>query len=209
MIKFIDTIMIVISIINILILIIGLGIGLKKRTLFVLTLYIAFISIVEILSLFEVSSMTLFSLSYYIHVAFLVFYFSEYHLKVRKKVSLLLLLVLLFPMIYILTTNADPISYESYDRLFYSLCIVVLALSMLVKYYSQKLNSTPYLVSFLLMMLLYFSLDFVIALSTNYLINEHLSIVGWVWLFRVLCISAFYIALILFSIHHMSRKTKT
>lgn len=209
MIKFIDTIMIVISIINILILIIGLGIGLKKRTLFVLTLYIAFISIVEILSLFEVSSMTLFSLSYYIHVAFLVFYFSEYHLKVRKKVSLLLLLVLLFPMIYILTTNADPISYESYDRLFYSLCIVVLALSMLVKYYSQKLNSTPYLVSFLLMMLLYFSLDFVIALSTNYLINEHLSIVGWVWLFRVLCISAFYIALILFSIHHMPRKTKT
>lgn len=209
MIKFIDTIMIAIAIINILVLVFGLIVSLKKKTLFVLTLYIAFISIIEILSLFEINSMTLFSLSYYIHVAFLVFYFSEYHLKVRKKVSFLLLLALLFPMIYILTTNADSISYESYDRLFYSLCIVVLALSMLVKYYSQKLNSTPYLVSFLLMMLLYFSLDFVIALTSNYLINEHLSIVGWVWLFRVLCISAFYIVLILFTVHHTFPKIKT
>ncbi|MFY0603167.1 MAG: hypothetical protein JXQ93_04405 [Flavobacteriaceae bacterium] len=209
MIKFIDSMMIAIAIINVLVLMIGLVFCLKKRILFILSLYITLILIVEILSLFEINSMTLFSLSYYIHIAFLISYFFEYHLKIGKKIILLLLIILLIPMIYVLNTNTGSYSYESYDRLFYSLCIVLLALIMLVRYYSQKLINSSYLVPFLLILLLYFSLDFVIALTTNYLINEHLSIVGWVWLFRVICISIFYIILILFSVNHTPSKIKT
>jgi hypothetical protein len=193
--------MIIVSILNILILGIGFLIGLKKKTLFIFSLYISFTFTVEMLSIFEINSMPLFSLSYYAHAACLTYYFLVYQLTVKKTNAIVYLAILALPMIYVLLKNYSAANYEPIDRWFYNLWVVFLILIMLVKYYDQQLNSSKYLISFLLISLTYFSLDFIIALTSNYLINELTSIVAWVWLFRVLCLCLFYIFLVCFSIH--------
>lgn len=161
-----------------------------------MTLYLGLILIIEIMGWFGEANLFLFSISYYIHLFFLGHYILIHLLRWERKKFIVLSLIFLTPMIYSLISNTEVTSYQSYDRIFYIFSIIILLIAVLFKYFDGKLFLSNTTITIFLTILFYFGIDFILALTTNYLVNEHLNLVGWIWLFRAFCLFLFYVAIV-------------
>lgn len=166
----------------------------KGKPVFII--YLAALFLMEVLSFFGKSNLYLFSISYFIHHLCLSCFFLILVMRQKTRVFWTLNLLLLVPMLSHMVFRKDVISYESYDRLCYNLSILGQALYVLWKFYDRKIVLNHAGLRVVLASLAFFALDFSLALSTNYLLNKPLYIVGWVWGFRALCLLVFYITLI-------------
>ncbi len=179
-----------------LVLLIGLVYSIVKRHSLISLIYLGSILIIEIIAAYGNVNLFLFSISYYIHLFFLSYYILIHFLRWKKNNFALISFLFLIPMILSLIFNTEITSYQSYDRLFYIFSIIILLITTLFRFFDGKLILSNTTITMLLIILFYFSIDFIIALTTNYLINEHLNLVGWIWLFRAFCLLVFYITLV-------------
>ncbi len=181
---------------------IGFIYSIIKKCSFIMILYLGSILIIETMAWFGTENLFLFSISYYIHLFFLGYYILVHLFKWKKSWFFIAAGILIIPMVLALVLNTEVASYKSYDRLFYNFCIIILLISALLRYFEGTLRLANTTITVILVILFYFSIDFIIALTTNYLINEHLNLVGWIWLFRAFCLLLFYTALV-----HLTWKT--
>lgn len=200
MIQIIDTLITGLSYVNMFLLFFGIIILLKNKKSSVFLLYFTLLVTIEIMALWWVKSIWLLPISCYIHVFFLTLFFLTQKLKVRQQTVLVSLSLLALPLFYELFQGYSKSGYNPFSYLFYDFCIVILMLYILYRNLqeSQEKISTPYYLIFIT--LIYFSVDFIIAVTSNYLINQHLGLVGWIWLFRALCLTLFYVSIVKFSI---------
>ncbi len=186
----------VLSTLCVLVLFIGLGYSVVKKYSFIPILYLVSIMTIELIAIIGKVNLFLFSVSYYIHLLYLGYYILVHLFRWEKRKFLYFSLLFTIPMLLSLGFNKDVSSYQSYDRLLYILCIMILLIAALFRYFDGKLFLSNAHITIFLIILFYFGIDFIIALTTNYLINEHLNLVGWIWLFRAFCLLLFYTALV-------------
>ncbi|MCG8573326.1 MAG: hypothetical protein MI810_00460 [Flavobacteriales bacterium] len=180
------------SILNLTILTLGIIGGLKRYK--EATAYFGALIVFEILSVYAIqNNLFLFSLSYYLHLFCIAFYLMIMVLKLDKKLFWWILPPLIIPMILSLLFNRDATMYQSYDWQFYNLCIILFCMLAFLKQIGGKVRLTNPQLLFLSLTLFYFTLDLVLALTVNYLVNQPLSLVQGIWFFRAFCLSLFYV----------------
>ncbi len=180
----------------VLVLFIGLTYSILKKHSFISIIYLGSILAIEMIAMYGKVNLFLFSISYYIHLFFLGYYILIHFFRWKKPIFFCISLLFLIPMTLSLIFNTEISSYQSYDRLFYIFSIIILLIATLFRFFDGKLILSNITITTLLIILFYFGIDFIIALTTNYLINEHLNLVGWIWLFRAFCLLLFYITLV-------------
>ena len=186
----------VFSILNILILAIGFVLAVFKKQTTITISYLISIVLIELIATYGEVNLVLFSISYYLHLLYLGYYILVHLFRWKKRKFLYFSLLFTIPMLLSLGFNKEVSSYQSYDRLLYILCIIILLIVALFRYFDGRLFLSNAHITIFLIILFYFGIDFIIALTTNYLINEHLNLVGWIWLFRAFCLLLFYTALV-------------
>ncbi|SHJ62682.1 hypothetical protein SAMN04488508_11276 [Aquimarina spongiae] len=186
----------ILSMLCVLVLSIGLVYSMFKKHALITIIYLVSILSIELVAIFGKVNLFLFSVSYYIHLFYLGYYILVHLFRRKKRNFLYLSLLFIIPMLLSLGFNKEISSYQSYDRLLYILCIIILLIATLFRYFDGKLFLSNTHITIFLTILFYFGIDFIIALTTNYLINEHLNLVGWIWLFRAFCLLMFYAALV-------------
>lgn len=137
------------------------------------------------------NNLLLFSISSFFHFLFLTFIYT-YRLFGITRFKLLLIIVLGSIPLCISSWSSDSTStFQSYDRLFYDLIII---LYTLVFYYKIILGSEWSKHAILLngAGLLFFALDLFLAAATNFLVNQNLELVSWFWTGRAICLQFFY-----------------
>ncbi|MFK8046017.1 MAG: hypothetical protein AB8B72_11015 [Crocinitomicaceae bacterium] len=159
-------------------------------------LYFGILISTEILSLIYIKdNLFLFSISYYIHFFCIAFYVMVEMFRIPKHYFMIAAMLMATPMLIGLATLQSMEGYHSYDRQIYNLSVILLAMIPLMRYIQGKLKIKAHEQTVLVVILCYFTLDLILALSMNYLINQPLKMVVWIWLFRALCLAAFYFSL--------------
>ncbi len=160
-------------------------------------IYLGILLLIEMLSVVVFKdNLYLFSLSFFLHFSFLVFYYF----RVMFKYENILFTVLLIgvggvPMAVNLSVGYSTSSFQSYDRLLYDFIIMILSLS----YFYVSLGRNDISKSSLVFngfVLAFFTIDIFLAAGTNYLINESLLLVAWFWFFRAILLQLYYCSLI-------------
>jgi hypothetical protein len=188
------------SYINILLLLLGIMMLLRKQKIDLFLFYFTVLIGFEVLALFWIDSIWLLPTSSYVHVFFLTFFFFIYVLQFKQRNVLLLSFVLALPLLYELSQGYSIVKYDPFSYLFYDFCIVVLMLYLLYRNLQQTEEKVKVPYALIFVTIVYFSFDFVVAVTSNYLINEHLNLVGWVWLLRAFCLTTFYFFIVKFSV---------
>ena len=159
-------------------------------------LYFGILISTEILSLiYTKDNLFLFSISYYTHFFCIAFYVLVGMFHIQKYYFIIIATLMAVPMVIGLATLQSMEGYHSYDRQIYNLSIILTAMIPLTRYIQGKITINSQEQTILVVILCYFTLDLILALSMNYLISQPLKMVFWIWLFRALCISIFYFAL--------------
>ncbi len=158
--------------------------------------YVIVILVIEILSFFGTSNLSLFSISYYLHFFFLTKYIIQKFFNWNRLNLSIFLGVMTLPMIYTLIANHNTLSFKSYDRILYNFLIVLVILFAMYSYLKRVTGTISSDIFFLFATLVFFSLDFILALSTNYLIRQKIKFIEFIWLFRVICLILFYISVV-------------
>lgn len=200
MIDIIYTIMKSLSYINMLLPLLGIIILLRKRRIELFLGYFVLLIGFEALALFWIDSIWLLPISSYVHLSFLTRIFLVAPKRIKVKTQILLVSLLSLPLCYELFQGYSIEDYSPFSYLFYDFCMVVLMLYLLylnLQKSTQKIN-IPYVLIFVT--IVYFSFDFIVAVTSNYLINEHVNLVGWIWLFRAVCLTTFYFFMVKFSV---------
>lgn len=191
----IDLIMDLLSWLNVIVLTIGIIFSFKYYRPG-LIYFIALVFLENMSVFIPENNLFLFSTSYFLHFSCLGYYILVELLGWRKKNYVLLILIASLFMLYNLKTQNSVESYQSYDRLFYNFAILLFSMAAIAQFIRQKIKVSAANIIFFLITLSYFSLDLVMALATNYLVNQPVTIVLGVWLFRAIILSLFYISLI-------------
>lgn len=195
-----------IPLVSIFILGFGLFFSLKGKTFSTYLLFGIYFFILFMVELFSKkigvllgnNNLILFSFSCLIHFIFLTLIYAKYFFNIKRKHTLAIILIGSIPL-FVFNTNwiPDSIKFESYDRALYSLIFVIYSLT----YFYQTIKTTPLRNYGLILnasVLIFFSLDVFLAVGTNYLINENLTLVSWFWTIRALFLQLFYVSLIHF-----------
>lgn len=197
----VDIIMDGLSVLNLLILLLGLIKSIKTWRYAIV--YFGAIMSFELLSLFVLkNNLFLFSLSYYTHLVGVSFFVFVLLMKWRKRVVLAFLLPMIVPMVLSLLVFETATMYESYDWQLYNFCIILLCMFALLQFIQSKIRLSKTEITLLLVGLFYFTLDLVLALSVNYLVNQPLEVVQGVWIFRAFCLTVWYSSLLRFVWKH-------
>lgn len=142
----------------------------------------------------------LFHLSSFVHFFFIAlcyyYYFERSRwLKYTVIISIgFILLLLINPMAYEGTQN-----FHLYTNVLYNLAVVAFSFLYFIGIVIKGIRPQPFELFFNSVVLVYFSYDAIISLSSNFLINEHLDLVAPFWLFRTLLLQLLYVSLINFS----------
>lgn len=170
-----------------------------------LPIYIIAILLLEFISYFYSDYHTtkfnifLFHLSGFIHFFFIVLIQSSYfNRKARIKTILFILigLLLLIPNLFVYD-GVD--NFQLYENIIYNLLIVSFSFSYFLFMILSGEKPKPLELFFNSAILVFFTFDAVISLSSNFLVNEHISLVAPIWLFRTFLLQIFYVSIINYS----------
>lgn len=168
----------------------------RKKSGLVLV-YVALIFTIEVscnmhAMLYNTQNLYLFSISSYLHFAFLTYVFYHKLLKLSAKVFVPLILLGLVPLYFNLNPEVSIVSFQSFDRSIYSFIIMLYGLFYLYTLMRrQQLQKTKSL-RFTISVVLFFSIDALLAVGANFLVNEHLALVAGFWIFRALLLHLYY-----------------
>lgn len=135
----------------------------------------------------------------FVHLLGVILIVDQYYNPEKSKVRLLLIpigLILLFQSLYSYT---GFYSFQVYGNVLYNLFILSFSLSYFIRVVLKGIKPQKHDLILNSAILLYFSFDSVISLSSNFLINEHLNLVAPFWLIRTALLQLFYLSLIHFS----------
>ncbi len=126
---------------------------------------------------------------------FSFFYFS---LGKNKKVPVLLGSVGFLYVIFEFINFEDQsvALFQSYSKVVVAFLIVIMSMNYIITQISKGKEIENRILN--LGILFFFSMEFILLLPLNYLINYYSEIVGYLWLFRVSVIIIFYLILIHF-----------
>ncbi len=143
------------------------------------------------------NNLIIFLASSFFHFCFLTQIYFNHFFKIKSswKWSLIAVGAIPFIMQSVSLYNIDTNEFQSYDRAAYDLLIVIYTLLIYLKIARQKIW-TKGLLFLNGAILLFFGLDIFLAISTNFLINQSLSVVSWFWMLRAICLQLFYVSLI-------------
>lgn len=135
----------------------------------------------------------------FIHFLGVILIVNEYFNPDKRKYRLLFIpfgIVLLFQSFY---SYSGFNSFQVYGNVLYNLIILSFSLSYFIRVLVRGINPKRHDLILNSTILIYFSFDSVISLSSNFLINEHLDLVAPFWLIRTVLLQLFYLSLIHFS----------
>ncbi len=162
--------------------------------------YLIALLIIEILALtiFE-QNLYLFSISSFLHFSFLIYFYFKNLIQISLKKAKIIIGVGVIPMIIALLENPNSSNYHSYDRVVYSFSIMLLGLFYFYTMLNEKVKLNNKNIRLNMFVLLFFSIDTFLAIWTNYLINENILLVAWIWMFRAIFLQLYYGSIIYYS----------
>ena len=141
------------------------------------------------------SGLVFFSLSFFIHFVFLSYLYLYQWIKIATKWLILILVLGTVPLLLGQLIDIIPAQFQSYDRAIYSFLLLLYSMVSLFR----SISGHPMSKSQMILnsgVFFFFALDTFLAITTNYLINESLTLVGWFWIGRALALHFFYASLI-------------
>ncbi|MCJ8291042.1 MAG: hypothetical protein HRT58_14675 [Crocinitomicaceae bacterium] len=138
----------------------------------------------------------LFHFSGFLHFFFVVLWYHHYFKLTKRIKHLIILLVGTLFFFGNITPYGEILHFQIYANVLYNLVILSLGLSYYIQITLHGQRPDRHEHFFNIALLLYFSFDAIISISSNYLINEHLDLVAPFWLFRALLLQLFYLSLI-------------
>ncbi|WP_281764206.1 hypothetical protein [Neptunitalea lumnitzerae] len=187
-----ETVSITLSSLGILILLAGCTFSIVRKKRYNFLWYFLCILLIECLSHVVADNLFLISISYYIHFIFLCNYINVPLLKWKASTSNIFIAIMAIPMIATLVSTYFFKSYIALDRVIYNFTLIILAINVLVGYFNGTINMASSVITMMLSIIAFFSIDFILALSFNYLIKENLDLVGYFWLFRLTFLLIYY-----------------
>lgn len=147
-------------------------------------------------SAFENNNLIVFSISSYLHFAFLSCIYFRLFSKSHYIWLFLYLIIGVLPAIIFNANNLKSTEeFQSYDRAIYN--IVIMSYSLILIYNTLTTGEErKKVLLFNSATLLFFALDTFLAIATNYLIHANLDLVVWFWFVRAICLQLFYVSLI-------------
>ncbi len=152
----------------------------------------------ELYALFDNSNLFLLSISSFLSFAFIFYLYLFYFYRMSRNRILLFYLLSSIPMIIQFVIGHHPESFQSYDRAFYSISLMLLSMTDIyfviagrVKYSSSRL-----LLAYTI--LIFYSFETIVSIPTNFLINGDIELTVWIWFLRAVALQSYYVALIIF-----------
>lgn len=142
--------------------------------------------------LFGTQNLYLFSISSYLHFAFLSVIYFKNLLNVPLRVYLPIIAIGILPLLWGLHFQSTAVGFQSFDRSFYSFSIMIYALYYwywLIKKERLQRNSQFH---FNVAVIAFFSMDAFLAVGANFLVNESLILVAGFWIVRALLLLFYY-----------------
>lgn len=133
-----------------------------------------------------------------IDLIFLSFIYQRYFLRFSNKTRNIIVVSGILLLLIGTLFNKNIEEFQLYINVCFQLLFVIYALLYLNNLLISKVKLSFSALLFNLMVVVFFSVDAIISLSINYLINEHLSLVAPFWIFRLLLLQIFYVSLIYF-----------
>lgn len=149
--------------------------------------------------LLKESNSFLFSISAFVHFAFLTVLYRKSFGLFRKAHLGLLIALGTIPMLLQLAIPFELPVFSSFDRLIYDLAIMVYGLTYFLWTTSDKLILQRKKFILNCSILLLFSVDALLAIGQDFLFNGSLLLIAWFWFFRVLLLQLFYGSLIYYA----------
>jgi hypothetical protein len=162
--------------------------------------YLIFLFLLELFSkkigaLFHNNNLIVFSVSALSHFVFLTLIYFRYLIDVGKKTRNIVLGLGIIPLLISNFAFANISAFQSYDRAIYSLTITVYTFILFYEMVKRD-RWNKHTLLFNSAVLLFFSLDVLLAVGTNYLVNEKITFVSWFWTGRAVFLQLFYGTLI-------------
>jgi hypothetical protein len=141
----------------------------------------------------------LFHLSGFVHFFFITLCYYYYFDRGKKLVYILVLSIGFILLLVNSTAYNGTETFHLYTNVLYNLAVVALSFLYFIGIVINGIRPQKFELFFNSIVLIYFSYDAIISLSSNFLINEHLDLVAPFWLFRTLLLQLFYVSLINFA----------
>jgi hypothetical protein len=136
--------------------------------------------------------------SFYLHFAYLTYFYSKLVFKLENIYHYALQLIGLLGFAWMMQPDIASTKIAYYARIPYSLAITgysLVCFYYLIKESNQTRNMPLWVLNSAI--LVFFALDAFLATGTEYLMNrEYLHLVAWFWFFRAIFLQLFYLALI-------------
>lgn len=141
----------------------------------------------------------LFHLSGFVHFSFIALCYLWYFER-EKRVKYAVLIGLGF-VLMLITSSAynGTADFHMYGNVLYNLAVISFSFSYFMILILKGIKPQRFELFLNGAILVYFSYDAIISLSSNFLVNEHLDLVAPFWLFRTVLLQLFYVSLINFS----------
>lgn len=141
----------------------------------------------------------LFHLSGFVHFSFIALCYLWYFER-EKRIKYAVLVGLGFLLLLVTSSGYDgPANFHLYGNVLYNLAVISFSFSYFMMLILKGIKPPRFELFLNGTILVYFSYDAVISLSSNFLVNEHLNLVAPFWLFRTVLLQLFYVSLINFS----------
>ena len=199
----------ILNVISILILAFGLVFFYNKNRKTWVYLYITCLLLFEtsaILKTVIINNNILLILSFIVHFLFLThFYFTKMYSDNREIKITVYIVGLLLVVSHLCTKDGF---FRDYARFILSLTITIYSLLYLYYVVGGRLNNQIASNILNYTVLFFFCIDAFLAIATDYLVSNHLSLVSWFWFFRALLLQTFYIGLIYYALKSHTVQTR-
>ncbi|SDE45504.1 hypothetical protein [Ulvibacter litoralis] len=137
-------------------------------------------------------------------VELVTFSFIYYHIIEKKKIIVLLTVIGLgYVLTETLSTNFQNIfNFQSYSKVVSSFLVVLMVLIYFIEVLYREYKISIPLINLNLLIMAYFTLELILLLPLNFLINGNQESIYYIWLLRTLILLIFYIIMIHFLWNH-------
>ncbi len=145
-----------------------------------------------------VNTMYLRSISPFVSFSFIMYLYLNFFYKIDKKRIIVFLLISLLPLLIQFNTGHNPISYQSYDRMIYSMFLMALSMRDIYLIIAGKVSYSKLRLFLGNAILLFYSFETLVSIPSNFLLNGEQDLVLWIWSLRAIVLQCYYVALIIF-----------